>query len=208
MGRSVEFSAIVLAAGLSSRMQGHHKMLLPVGGEAAIRRTVRAVLEAQPQEVVVVAGFEAAGVERALQGLPVRLALNPRFQEGQVTSMAAGVAALGRSAPAVMLCLGDMVLLSGTDYLALAEAFAALEGQSILVPCWQGRQGHPVIFAAAYLPWLGAGTGARGCRHLIAEHADQVHFHATAHDRHVRDMDTPEDYREVLRRIDRCGRES
>ena len=33
---SVRFSAVVLAAGLSSRMEGRHKLLLPVCGEPAV----------------------------------------------------------------------------------------------------------------------------------------------------------------------------
>jgi molybdenum cofactor cytidylyltransferase len=58
----VRFSAVVLAAGLSSRMEGRHKLLLPVCGEPAVRRVVRAIVAAQPQEVVVVTGFNGRAV--------------------------------------------------------------------------------------------------------------------------------------------------
>ena len=55
----VRFSAVVLAAGASTRMAGQHKLLMPLAGEPVIRRTVRAVLGASPQELVVVTGILA-----------------------------------------------------------------------------------------------------------------------------------------------------
>jgi molybdenum cofactor cytidylyltransferase len=183
-------------------MGGRHKMLLPLGQEPAIRRTVRAVLDSRPREVVVVTGFQSAAVAGALDGLAIRLAVNPRYEQGQVTSMAAGVAALRQATDAVMLCLGDMVLLTGSDYRALADAFALVHGKAIVVPYFEGRQGHPVIFAASYLSGLFSEGRERGCRHLIAEYPGEVRRYATEHDRHVFDMDTPEDYTEALRRLD------
>jgi molybdenum cofactor cytidylyltransferase len=91
---TIRFSAVVLAAGTSSRMQGKHKMLLPVGGEPVIRHTIRRVLVAEPHEVVVVTGFEGHAVAQAVSDLPVKLQPNSRYEEGQMTSVAAGVVAL------------------------------------------------------------------------------------------------------------------
>ena len=91
---ALTFSAVMLAAGLSSRMQGQHKLLLPVGGQPAVRRTVSALAAAGPGEIVVVTGFKGRAVMEALDGLPVTFQYNPRYEEGQMTSVAAGVAAL------------------------------------------------------------------------------------------------------------------
>jgi molybdenum cofactor cytidylyltransferase len=49
MQGTISFSSVVLAAGMSTRMQGCNKLLLPAAGEPVIRRTVRAVLEARPR---------------------------------------------------------------------------------------------------------------------------------------------------------------
>jgi len=61
-------SAVVLAAGASSRMRrmGKQKLLLPLGGEPLVRRTVRAVCDAGFDEVLVVVGFEGERVQQAL----------------------------------------------------------------------------------------------------------------------------------------------
>lgn len=198
----MRFSAVVLAAGTSSRMRGVHKLLLPIGGEAAIRRTVRMVLEARPQEVVVVTGYEGRAVGEALSSLPARLITNSRFDEGQMTSVVAGVSSLAKATDAVMICLGDMVLLTSADYCELVDAFAALTDKSILVPSHQGRRGNPVVFASAYLPAILSERCNTGCRKLIEDNPNDVFAFEVTHDRVVTDMDTPEDFARILDRLE------
>ena len=198
----VSFSAVVLAAGLSSRMEGRHKLLLPVGGEPAVRRVVRAVVAAQPREVVVVTGFNGRAVFDALDGLDVRFQSNARYREGQMTSVAAGVSALQAPCDAVMICLADQVLLRATDYRELVDAYASMPRGSILVPAFEGMRGNPVLFAASYAPEVVSGHVNPGCRKLIAEHGDEVFVYEATHDRFTLDMDTPDDYVRMVQRVD------
>jgi molybdenum cofactor cytidylyltransferase len=197
----IRFSAVVLAAGMSTRMQGRNKLLMPVADETVIRCTVRNLLQAQPRETVVVVGFEASMVSEALSGLPIRVQANPRFEEGQMTSVAAGVGALQRDTDAVMVCLGDMVLLTAADYRELIDRYARLRDKSILVPRFQGQRGNPVIFAHRRVPDVVAGRRNPGCRDLIANHPEDVFGYQATHDRFVIDLDTPEDYVRILSRL-------
>jgi xanthine dehydrogenase accessory factor len=203
---TVTFSAVMLAAGLSLRMEGLHKLLLPVHGEPAVRRVARAVLAARPQEVVVVTGFNGRAVFDALEGLDVRFQSNPRYREGQMTSVAAGVAALQAPCDAVMVCLADQVLLDAADYRELIDAYAAMPRGSILVPMFKGARGNPVVFASSYAPEVVNGHVNPGCRKLIAERGDEVFIHEATHDRFNVDMDTPADYMRVVARVDAASR--
>ena len=200
-GARTRFSAIVLAAGTSSRMRGAHKLLLPVGPEPLIRRTVRAVLQARPRELVVVTGFGEHAVVHALAGLPARIAFNPTFEDGQMSSVAAGARALTEAIDVVMVCLADMALLTGADYCEVLDAFARLTDHTILVPVYEGQRGNPVLLAARHLAQLAAGEPKLGCRKLIADHPREVFAYQAAHDRFVLDVDTPEDYEVLVRRI-------
>ena len=195
------FSAVVLAAGLSSRMPGRHRLLLPIDGQPAVRRTVSVLARAGPEEIVVVTGFKGRAVMEALDGLPVTFQTNPRYEEGQTTSVAAGVAALRAPCNVVMICLADQVLLDAADYRELIDAFAAMPRGSILVPVFGGQRGNPVVFCASYAPEVISGHANPGCRKLIAEHPDEVFIHEAAHDRFTIDMDTPEDYARILARL-------
>ena len=200
-GQAPTFSAVVLAAGLSSRMQGVHKLLLPVGAEPAIRRTVSALAGAGPEEIVVVTGFRGRAVMEALDDLPVRFQSNPRYEDGQMTSVAAGVAALAAPCNTVMVCLADQVLLESADYRELVDAFAAMSRGSILIPFFKGQRGNPVVFSASYAAEVISGHINPGCRKLIAEHPDEVVTYEAAHDRYIVDMDTPDDYARILARM-------
>jgi molybdenum cofactor cytidylyltransferase len=142
--RSPAFSAVMLAAGTSTRMQGRHKLLLPMAGETVIRRSVRALLDAGPEEIVVVTGFNGLAVIHALDGLPLRFQFNPYYDQGQMTSVAVGVAALNAPCDVVMVCLADQVLLKPADYRELIDAYAAMPHGSILVPSFNGQRGNPL----------------------------------------------------------------
>jgi molybdenum cofactor cytidylyltransferase len=198
----VRFSAVVLAAGLSARMEGRHKLLLPIGGEPAVRRVVRAIGAARPQEIVVVTGFNGRAVVEALDGFDVRFQNNARYKEGQPTSVAAGVAALQAPCDAVMICLADQVLLEAADYRELVDAYTTMPRGSILVPTFDGMRGNPVLFASSYCPEVVGGRLNPGCRRLIAEHGDEVFLYAAAHDRFCVDMYTPADYLRVVARVE------
>jgi len=197
----MRFSAVVLAAGQSSRMGGLHKLMLPIGDEPVIRRSVRAVLDSGVQEVVVVTGYRGRDVMNALSDLPVTLQPNIRYEDGQMISVAVGVAALAKPTDAIMVCLGDMVLLTAQDLRDLMAVYESHSDFSIVTPRYRGQRGNPIVFAAAYAPEVAAGRRLIGCRKLAAEYPDEAYFHEATHDRYCTDLDTPEDYASVLARL-------
>ncbi len=195
-------SAVVLAAGLSSRMGGPHKLLLDIEGEPMLRRAVRTVLALDHAEVVVVTGYRAEDVTAALDGLPVRCVHNAAFAEGQPGSVVAGVRALTAVCDAVMIVLGDQPLLTPAALSRLIEAYAtAPEGKSILVPTSGGERGNPVLFAARHIPEIQGGTMKVGSRRLIESHPDQVALIEMADDAFTQDCDTPADYAMMQARL-------
>ena len=202
---AITFSAVLLAAGSSSRMQGEFKQLLPFptpeGIQPLVRVTAQAILAANPAEVVVVTGHRGREVMDAIADLPVTFRPNPRHAEGQMTSVTAGLAALQAPCTAVMICLADMVLLEPGDYRALAKVFADLPRDTILVPHHKGTRGNPVTFAASRVPEVLSGTINPGCRKLIADHPQDVVCHEFDHDRYTTDMDTQDDYARIRARL-------
>ena len=197
----MKWSAVVLAAGNSSRMEGRHKMLLPVGEQPVIRHTVQRLLAAGPQEVVVVTGYKGRDVIAALAGLPVTLQPNPRYEEGQMTSAAIGVGALTKATDAVMMCLGDMVLLEPGDYAELITAYLEKTDRSIVIPYFGEQRGNPILFASSYVHEVAMGERHIGCKKLANEYPEDVFRYDATHDRFTTDMDTPDDYVRVLERL-------
>jgi len=170
---------------------GGGKLLLPLHDKPIVRWSVEA-LRPHVDELVVVTGGGGDAVRAALDGLAVRFAENPRPEDGQGTSIAAGVAALHPETDAVIIALGDQPRLSPEIVPALVEAWRR-SGKPIVAPVYRGVQGTPVLFAAEVFPELRALTGDAGARGVVAarrERVERVAFDAAM----PPDVDTPEDF--------------
>jgi molybdenum cofactor cytidylyltransferase len=165
-------AAIVLAAGTSSRM-GRQKLLLPMEGRALIRVSVEQVLAAGLDHTVVVLGRDAAAVARAVDGLPVRTVVNPRYAEGQSTSLRAGLDALPLETEAAVVALGDQPLPDPGLIGRLVAVFRETR-QPIVVPRYTDGRGNPVLFAARLFDELRAVTGDQGGRGVVARDPARV----------------------------------
>ena len=198
-------TAIILAAGLSKRL-GRNKLLLPLGDETVLRKTAKAVLESAVSEVILVTGHEEAEVIQAVEGLDVRLTHNPRYAEGQSTSMIAGIEAAHEEAGAYLFVLGDQPLLTPgivNDLISLYEESRA--EALVAAPVFQGRRGNPALFSASLRDELLQASGDAGGRGIIQrleiESPEQIVFHHLPNDDIFLDIDTEEDYELMLRKF-------
>lgn len=190
-------AVIVLAAGASTRM-GRQKLTLPLAdGRPLVRAAVEQVLAADLDDVVVVLGREAEAVASALRGLPIRTVVNPRYAEGQSTSLRAGLDALAQDTEAAVVALGDQPLPDPRLLRQLVEAFRA-SGRPIVAPLYRDGRGNPVLFAASLFDELRGVQGDRGGRPVIARDPQRV-AEVPVDARMPADIDTPEDY-EAARR--------
>jgi molybdenum cofactor cytidylyltransferase len=181
--------AIVLAAGLGSRMGGD-KMLAQVDGKPMIAITINNILESAVDEVIVVTGHDSHRVEAALAGMNLRFVNNPDYSKGLATSIRAGVEAAGQ-ADAVVICLGDMPRVKPQVVDRLIAAFNPVEHRSIVVPSCNNTFGNPVLWGAEHFARLMQLSGDKGARKLLAELADDV-TEVEADAGVLLDADTPE----------------
>lgn len=191
-------SAIVLAAGRSRRM-GTQKLLLPLGDRPVIARVVDEVLGGPVGEVLVVVGKDGDRIERALQGRPVRLVVNPDPQGDMLSSVRCGLAAAARQCTAVLVALGDQ---PGISRVVVAELARALQtsNRRIVAPTFNGRRGHPLLFSADYRSEILQRYDGAGLRGLLQAHPDDVLEAPVSSPEVIHDMDWPEDYRRILNR--------
>jgi molybdenum cofactor cytidylyltransferase len=176
-------------------MPGGSKLLLPWRGKPLVRWAAETLVRAGLSPIVAVSGGDHAGVAAALRGLPVTLVENPRHREGMGTSLAAGAAALGREVEAAAVALGDMPLVAEATVRRLVEAYRS-GGGSVVIPVWEGRRGHPVLFDLGHhRAALLALRGDEGARSLVAARADEIREVPVDDDGILLDVDTPADYR-------------
>ena len=184
--------ALLLAAGQSRRMGGPNKLLAAIDGTPMVAHVARRLLASRARPIVAVLGNQADTVDIALGKLPVKRVRNPEFAAGLSTSLKRGIAALPSDLDGVIVCLGDMPLISGRHLERLIAAFNPLEGRAIIVPTRRGKRGNPVLWSRQFFPEMTGLAGDVGAKHLIGEHAEFVAEVEMDDDAVLVDIDTPE----------------
>ena len=186
--------AVLLAAGEGVRIGRRPKCLLALGGVPLIRRQLIALSGAGIDEVVVVLGHHAEWIEPAVLAFPVTLVRNPRPQDGQVSSLRIGLAALSAKLDAVIVALADQPMVNAQDITSLIGAYKQrAEGTSVVLPMVGGEPGNPVIFSAEVREQILAGGAKVGCRQWRAAHPEAVAHFVTDNRRFRVDVDTEDD---------------
>ena len=186
--------AVLLAAGKGARLGGRPKCLLELGGVPLIRRQLIALSGAGVEEVVVVLGHHAEHIEPVVQAFPVTLARNLAPQDGQVSSLRIGLAALTGKLDAVLVALADQPLINAQDITSLIAAYKQrAEGTSVVVPMVGGEPGNPVMFSAEVREQILTRGADVGCRQRRAANPQAVHAFVTDNRRFRVDVDTEDD---------------
>ena len=185
----MQIAAIVLAAGLSSRM-GSNKLIEEIEGEPMVRLVVQAVLASRARPVFVVVGHDRENIVSALDGLDVQIVENPAYGEGLGTSISTGVVTVPDSCAGALIILGDMPGISPGLIDRLIEHFESAGRDAICVATHGGRRGHPVLFASRYFSELTSSSGDVGARRILAAHADSLVDIEAGDDAPLADIDT------------------
>lgn len=205
-------AGIILAAGGSSRY-GQPKQLLDWHGKPFVRVVAEAALSAGLARLVVVTGSHAEQVERALEGLPLLLVRNRDWRSGQGSSIQAGLRTLnqppvpggsletpsiqasGEEMGAVLFLLADQPQVTPGIMRALVEHHARTLAP-IIAPQVAGQRANPVLFDRSTFPELMTLKGDVGGREIFKR--IQVEPLPWDDAGLLADVDTPEDYRDLV----------
>lgn len=200
MNTAVKTSAIVLAAGRSSRM-GQSKPALPLGTSTILQRVVQAFTQAEVEDVVVVTGHEPERVAPMLDILSAREIHNPAYDTGMFSSVLAGVAALPPDTEGFFVHPVDLPLVNARVLTRLHEALAGRK-RGIVHPTCCGLRGHPPLLSGSYREILLGSARDRDLERFLAEHAvDSMEIEVEDLSVLV-DIDTEADYQRTLRFAD------
>jgi molybdenum cofactor cytidylyltransferase len=152
---------VLLCAGASRRL-GRPKALIRLGEAPLVRIMARRALAASAG-VVIVLGATRGRIAAALEGLPVRLAVNKRWQLGQGSSLACGIRALPRSASHALVLAVDQWRIDEQLIRRLLRAAC----QRPVAARYSGRMGIPVVFPRSWFKRLSRLSGERGAQALL-----------------------------------------
>ena len=186
-------SGIILAAGRSQRM-GRPKALLPIFGTTFLEHIVHQIRGSRLVDVKIVLGYQPEYILERLPDLKKATVINSRYCEGQLSSLQTGIRALEpRNSDGLMLFLVDHPLVDTTLINEMINRFGR-GGHPIVIPTFQGRRGHPVLFSKGLFVDLLSASPDEGAVAVVRQYRRQIHHLEWKSNEILIDVDTPEAY--------------
>jgi CTP:molybdopterin cytidylyltransferase MocA len=195
MHKSRKITALILAAGFSSRM-GSFKPLLPLGETSVIANAVNTFRQAGIQDVRVVLGHRAVDLLPVLAASNVTAVFNPQYADEMYLSVIAGLDTFAAGTEAFFLLPCDMPLVRAHTIKAMQRKFCETDA-AIIYPTFQGQRGHPPLITAQCFASILAWQGQGGLKTLFERFSAQADEVEVPDQGIIMDMDTPQDYEEV-----------
>jgi len=179
---------------------GQPKALLPIQGKIFIEKIVSALRETKVGEIVVVLGHNADEIKPKISHLPVTVVVNKDYARGQLSSLTLALGILDpEKTEGALVHLVDHPFLSPTLVNEMIDRFYESK-KLIVVPRYRGRRGHPVIFSSRLFSELLGAPSDQGAKAVVRAHRDETLEIATEDRGVIVDIDTPEEYRQHVRR--------
>jgi molybdenum cofactor cytidylyltransferase len=183
-------AAVILSGGASSRM-GSPKALLPYQGRPFLEHLLEVTTQPEIGVRRVVLGAQAEPIAKAINLKADEIVINEEWEKGQLSSIQAALRSLPSGTDGMLLCLIDHPLISGALVQDLIEQFYQSK-KLIVLPVYEGRRGHPVIFSSVLYGELLRAPLETGARAVVWEHREDIEEVRTNEEGCVLNLNDPE----------------
>ncbi len=189
--------AMILAAGESKRM-GKPKLLLPYGEKTIIETVIDSVIRSKVEKILVVLGANREKIEKKIQNFPLKIAANPNFRRGMLSSVQLGFQTLPENAQAVLVFLGDQPSIPSAIINKIIDAYKETD-KGIVLPVYKSERGHPVLIDMKYRDEVENLKSEFGLRALVYNRPEDILEIKVETPSILRDVDDESDYKRELK---------
>ncbi len=194
-------AAVMVAAGMSSRMKSF-KPLLQLAGSTVIRTAITTLKSAGVTQIVVVTGKNAERLERHVEDPIVTCIYNERYATSDMFySARMGLSHIHGKADRTFFLPADAPLFSKQSLFTMM-GFMDYSHCHVLIPCYKGERGHPVLIKDDAIPEITSFRGDYGLRGALENYGGHKDFIELPDLGTTLDADKPEDY-ELLKKYAR-----
>lgn len=175
---------------------GTPKQLLPWGKTIILQQVIDNATASHLAQVILVLGSRAAEIADKITLSPkTRIVINKDHLEGMSSSVICGIKNAPAGAEAFMLLLGDQPFITPAIIDRVLDEYQKSK-PGIVIPVYNGKRGHPVIFSAKYKPELLA-IADNGAKAVVNNHPGDVLEIPLDAPEILTDIDTPQDYQKA-----------
>ena len=189
----METGAVVVAAGMSSRM-GDFKPMLSIGEISVAQRVVATLRQAGAERVVVVTGYNADELGRHLSKSGAVFARNEEYRTTEMFDSALiGLKYIRGKCDRILFTPVDVPLFTAATVRELLDS-----GAELACPVCGGQRGHPILMSPDVVDRLLRDSGEDGLKGALGRCGVPMTLVDVPDPGILHDTDTPEDYRQLL----------
>ena len=189
----MEIGAVIVAAGMSSRM-GDFKPMLSIGEISVAQRVVATLRQAGAERVVVVTGYNADELERHLARSGAVFVRNENYRTTEMFDSALiGLKYMSGKCGRILFTPVDVPLFTAATVRRLLDS-----GAELACPVCNGQRGHPILMSASVVQKLLSDSGEGGLKGALARCGVEEALVEVEDTGILHDADTPEDFRQLL----------
>jgi molybdenum cofactor cytidylyltransferase len=179
---------------------GAPKALLPYGDRSFLEHLLAVTGHPKVGVRRVVLGADAPAIAAGVTLERDEVVINEQWEKGQLTSIQAGLRSLPAGTDGMLLCLIDHPLVSRGLVHDLIELFYSSR-KPVVLPLYQGRRGHPVIFASQLYEELLVAPLEMGARAVVWAHSEEISALVTNEEGCVLNLNDPSALTEARERV-------
>jgi len=183
-------AAVILSGGASRRM-GSPKALVSYQGASFLEHLLSVTRHPAIGVRRVVLGPDADAISQQVTLAPDEIVINRDWELGQLSSIHAALRSLPEGTQGMLLCPVDHPLVSAALVDALVRTFLETRAPVVL-PMFERRRGHPVIFAAAVYEELLRAPMDTGARAVVWAHNSDLQEVSTTEEGCVVNLNDPD----------------
>ena len=187
-------SAIVLAAGLSSRTKKYNKLLLRYKKKKLLQHTLQNILESNIEYVIVVMGNNQNKIKKIIPYQHnIKTIYNRNYKSGMASSIKAGLKYLPKESSHFFIVLADMPEVKKKHYNKMI--LATKKNKKVpVVPYVNSQQANPVLFSKNFIQKLKSLRGDKGAKKILQNETKiKVIFQDKAL---IKDLDSLDDFKQ------------
>jgi len=198
------YSAIILAAGYSSRM-GSFKPIIKIEGKTPLQRCIELFKNCGINDITVVTGHLNECIEKELNNIKIelndiRIVFNNKYSEGMYSSIKAGVASLSKETDAFFILPVDIPSVQASTIKKMIQSYEKIK-DGILYPIFGEEKGHPTLVSYSLAEEILNNNPEGGLREILNQHKKLWYYEQVTDRGILLDMDTKEDFQVLLEHI-------